>query len=47
MRALDQVRVGLQEENDAFRHVTLSIGNKLRSALAAVSGEEVRRQWCR
>lgn len=38
---LNQQIISLQEECEAFRHVTLSIGNQLNNLLATANGEPV------
>lgn len=43
LRDLAEIRQGLEEETEAFRHVVVSTGNLLREALAAASGSEVSR----
>ncbi|OXG21666.1 hypothetical protein C366_01349 [Cryptococcus neoformans Tu401-1] len=40
LRDFSDIRASLQEETEAFRHVVVSIGNALREALAASSGQE-------
>lgn len=46
VRDLEDLRQGLQEETEAFRHVVVSTGNALREALAARDGLEVRLLFC-
>lgn len=41
LRDLAEIRQGLQEETEAFRHVAVSAGNALREALAARDGLDV------
>lgn len=41
LRDLAQVRRGLEEEGEAFRHVLVSTGNALRETLAFADGKEV------